>query len=705
MVGQSVTFTATVTANAPGSGTPTTTVDFFDGATLLGSGLLNGAAQATFTTSALTQGSHPITAVYAGDANFNGSTSLILTQVVNATGGTPSSTALVSSLNPSVFGQSVTFTATVTGSGPTPTGTVTFLDGATNIGSAPLNGSAVATFTTSALLVGSHPITANYAGDATYAPSLSPIVNQVVNKADTTTALISSVNPSTVGQAVTFTATVTAVAPGSGTPTGSVTFLDGATNIGSAPLNGAGQAALTTSALTQGTHPITAVYGGDANFNGSTSSIVDQVVNPAGGTPSNTALVSSLNPSVFGQSVTFTATVTGTGPTPTGSVTFMDGITPLVTVPLNGSAQASLTTSTLIVGSHPITAVYGGDTTYAGSTSPIVNQVVNKADTTTALISSVNPSTVGQAVTFTATVTAVAPGSGTPTGTVNFFDGATNIGSAPLNGSGQAALTTSALTQGTHPITATYGGDVNFNGSISSIVDQVVNAAGGTPSNTALVSSLNPSVFGQSVTFTATVTGTGPIPTGTVNFFDGVTLLGAGTLNGAGIATFTTSALAVGTHPITAAYAGDSTYAPSISPIVSQVVNGVGGTPSVTTVVSSLNPSTVGQSVTFTATVTGSGPIPTGSVTFLDGATPLATVGLNGAGQASFSTSALAQGSHPITASYSGDATYGPSTAGLTQVVNAGVAAAGIPTLDGRALAVLATLLAAVGIWLARRRL
>ncbi|MFI5120322.1 MAG: beta strand repeat-containing protein [Thermoanaerobaculia bacterium] len=706
LVGQSVTFTATVAAVAPGAGTPTGTVNFFDGATLLGPGTLNGSAQASFATSALIQGSHSITAVYGGDTSFTGSTSSILTQVVNATGGTPSSTALVSSLNPSVFGQAVTLTATVTGSGPTPTGMVTFMDGVTAIGTGTLSGSAVATFTTSVLAVGSHPITAVYAGDSTYATSTSPIVDQVVNPAATTTTVISSVNPSMVGQSVTFTATVTAVAPGAGTPTGTVNFFDGATLLGPGTLNGSAQATFATSALTQGSHSITAVYGGDTSFTGSTSSILTQVVNATGGTPSSTALVSSLNPSVFGQAVTFTATVTGSGPTPTGTATFMDGVTTLGTTALNGSGVATFTTSALAVGSHPVTAVYAGDSTYAASTSPIVAQVVNQAATTTTVISSVNPSLVGQSVTFTATVAAVAPGAGTPTGTVNFFDGATLLGPGTLNGSAQASFATSALIQGSHSITAVYGGDTSFTGSTSSILTQVVNATGGTPSSTALVSNLNPSVFGQAVTFTATVTGSGPTPTGTATFMDGATTLGTTALNGSGVATFTTAVLALGSHPITAVYAGDATYAASTSPVVNQVVNPSGGAPSVTTIVSSVNPSLVGQSVTFTATVTGSGSTPTGTVTFLDGATTLGAVALNGSGQASLSTASLTQGSHSITAAYGGDATYAPSTANLNQLVNPVVvgAAAEIPALDGRALLGLAGLLAAVGIWLTRRK-
>jgi hypothetical protein len=123
-----------------------------------------------------------------------------------------------------------------------------------------------------------------------------------------------------------------------------------------------------------------------------------------------TTLASSANPSVVGQSVTFTATVTGSFPT--GTVTFRDGATVLGTVALNGSGIATLSTSVLAVGSHSVTAVYSGDANNSASTSPSLIQVVNKASTTTTLTTSPNPSLFGQVVTFTATVSAIAPGGG-----------------------------------------------------------------------------------------------------------------------------------------------------------------------------------------------------------------------------------------------------------------------------------------------------
>lgn len=187
------------------------------------------------------------------------------------------------------------------------------------------------------------------------------------------------------------------------------------------------------------------------------------------------------------------------------------------------------------------------------------------AATSTALVSSLNPSTVGQSVTFTATVTGASP-----SGTVQFMDGAGNLGSPVAVSGGVAQISTSSLTAGTHPITAVYSGDANNATSTSPAVSQAVNAVTAGATTTAVVSSVNPSQLGQSVTFSATVTGTNP--TGSVQFLDGGTSLGSGTLSGA-VATLSISSLTPGTHPITAVYAGDVNNATSTSPAVVQTVN------------------------------------------------------------------------------------------------------------------------------------
>src|SRR5439155_26027386 len=150
---------------------------------------------------------------------------------------------------------------------------------------------------------------------------------------------------------------VSVVSPGAGTRTGTVTFKDAGTSIGSGTVNASGVATFPTTALAIGAHSITAEYGGDANFNGSTSSTLAQTVNKAN---SATALASSLNPSYFGDIVTFTATASAVSPgtgTPTGTVTFKDTATTLGTGTLS-SGQATFAISSLTVSNHVISAVY-----------------------------------------------------------------------------------------------------------------------------------------------------------------------------------------------------------------------------------------------------------------------------------------------------------------------------------------------------------
>lgn len=297
--------------------------------------------------------------------------------IVNPTATT---TTITSSPNPSVFGQSVTFTATVTSSGGVPVGTVTFTEGSTVLASnVAVDGSGHASFSPSALVVGSHTITASFTGNAPWgnssgSDSASP---QVMNKDATTTTVSSSANPSVFSQPVTFTATVTANSPGSGVPTGTVTFKNGSTTLGTLSLDANGHATFTTSSLAVGSPSITAAYNGDSSFNTSTSSALTQTVNNDGTTSSVT---SSLNPSNRGQTVTFTATVVANSPgtaVPTGSVTFKDGTKNLSTKTLNSSGQATFSTSSLARGSHSITVVYGGSSSFLTSTSPVLTQNVN----------------------------------------------------------------------------------------------------------------------------------------------------------------------------------------------------------------------------------------------------------------------------------------------------------------------------------------
>ena len=498
-----------------------------------------------------------------------------------------STSLLASSPDPSTFGQPVTFTATVVSRLPSPpSGTVAFIDNSNMaiLSQETVGSSGTATFTTSSLAVGIHVITAYYYSlnvpvDTSSSAPLTQVVNPIkIGTTTTTTTLASSSTPSISGQPVTFTATV-APTSGTGRPTGTVQFFDGTTQIGSETLNPTtGTATFATSSLAVGNHTIRAEYLGDSKDAGSTSAGVVQSVNQINTT---TALASSSTPSISEQPVTFTATVTPTSGTgrPTGTVQFFDGTTQIDSETLNPTTgTATFATSSLAVGNHVITAQYLGDQNDASSTSAPLTQVVNPikigTTTTTALASSSTPSISEQPVTFTATV-APTNGTGRPTGTVQFFDGTTQIGSKTLDPTtGTATFVTSSLAVGNHVITAQYLGDQNDAGSTSAPLTQVVNPI--TISTTTLASSPNPSTFGQNVTFTATVTptsGTGR-PTGTVQFFDGTTKIGSGTLDATtGTTTFATSSLAVGNHSITAQYLGDQNDAGSTSAPLTHVVN------------------------------------------------------------------------------------------------------------------------------------
>jgi uncharacterized repeat protein (TIGR01451 family) len=477
--------------------------------------------------------------------------------------GVPTPVSLLSSANPSLVGQSVTFTATVTGSGTTPTGTVTFMDGSTTLATVALNSSGGAAYSTSALSAGSHNIVASYSGDSTYGVGSAPL-NQYVEWA-TTTTLQSSLNPSTYGQQVTFTATVSSSSGSAAT--GSVTFDDGSNVLGTVQLNSSGVASLTTSStsLNAGSHSITAMYGGSDSYMGSTSTPLTQLVQPG---TTTTALTSSLNPASVGQNVIFTANVTGAGATPTGTVTFQNGSFTLATVPLNSSGSAAYATSTLTVGSHNITASYSGDSNY-GTSSALLTETIEKWSTKTSLQSSLNPSTYGQSLTFTATVTSSS--GNVVSGSVTFYNGSKALGTTALNSSGVSSFTTSrqALIAGSHAIKAVYGGSATYKSSTSPHLNQVINAE---PTTTSLSSSPDPSSVGQMVTFTAVVKTAVGTPTGTVVFQDGSNSIGTATLDSSGTAQLGTSSLAAGQHSITAQYGGSNNYAASTSAVLTQTV-------------------------------------------------------------------------------------------------------------------------------------
>jgi hypothetical protein len=291
----------------------------------------------------------------------------------------------------------------------------------------------------------------------------------------TTTTLSSSLDSSALGQSVTFTATVSPALA-----TGSIQFNIDGNDVGTPVALASGIATFSTSLLTEGTHTIQATYGGDGSFIGSVSDPLTQTVGPAGPALSTTVVASSLNPSTFGQDLTFTASVTGGGAPPTGTVQFtVDGSDVGTPVDLIGGVATFSTPTPLSVGSHPVTATYSGSTDYSTSSGSLT-QVVNKVATATTVASNDTNAKAGDTVTLTATTTWVAPGAGTPTGDVVFrlTSGTTTlqVASVPIDVSGVTTYTwvVDSTQVGRWTLTATYSGDANFTGSTSSGISQRV---------------------------------------------------------------------------------------------------------------------------------------------------------------------------------------------------------------------------------------
>jgi sugar lactone lactonase YvrE len=292
----------------------------------------------------------------------------------------PATVLLSSSPNPSISGNQVLFSVQVINqAGIVVTGTVTLLDGPNTIATLTLMNGNASVFISN-LPVGQHSITASYGGDINDAAAVSSPLLQVVTvapaNASTTTLLTSSANPSNLGQTINLNASVSTVTVGQAVPTGTISFLDGSSTLGTANLN-AGTASLALSTLALGTHSLTVVYSGSSSYTGSTSPVLPQVV-VAPNAVTTTSLTASADPIGVGSNLTLYTTVVAASmgqAVPTGSVSIMDGTNNLGTVSLS-SGTASVNTSSLSVGTHFLTAVYSGSTTYNASTSPVLTEIV-----------------------------------------------------------------------------------------------------------------------------------------------------------------------------------------------------------------------------------------------------------------------------------------------------------------------------------------
>lgn len=562
----------------------------------------------------------------------------------------PTSLAITSTTGNTVYGQGVTFTATASSIGGTPTGNVVFSIGGVQQPAATMTGG-VATLTTSSLAVANYTVSASYAGSSNFSGSSATLSGgHRVNIASTTTALSSSPRPSNYGQPVTLTAVVSANAPSTSTPTGNVIFsIDGVDQPAVAVV--AGTATLVTTSLLAGSRDIVAKYQGTTAHSPSSATLAGrQTVNAVATT---TTLALSPNPSTFGQAIVATATVAATGITPVGNVVFTVDNVARAPVPIVGGI-ATLSDSTLAVGSHTISVEYFGTNNFVGSASAPSTQTVAKANTTTSVT---GPGAIvyGQPAVYTANV--ISSG-GIPTGTVTFS--IDNVPQTPVTlVAGQAIFTASGLVGGTRIIEAHYNGAASFNASTGSL-------SGGQPvtvatTATALTLPAASSLFGEAVTVSAKVTSVAGTPDGFVVFtVDGTPRPQVPLTNA--IASLTLTGLSASTHAISAAYVGTSSFVASAAASANHVV-----TPAVTitSVSGAPEPSVVGQDVTFTARITSPGGTPTGTVAFsIDGTVVAPSVNLVN-GEASLSRSNLSIGNHPVSVTFSGSANFLASSGNL----------------------------------------
>jgi hypothetical protein len=331
------------------------------------------------------------------------------------------------------------------------------------------------------------------------------------SKAKPVIVLTSSASVSSVyGQPVTFTATVSPSAPGNGTPTGSVTFRHDGNSFANQPvtLDANGKATFSTPGLVAGTHTITAIFSGDANFSSATAPNLTQSVTMNNTVvsilPSSTLVNKATNgyQAPYSTNVTFTVVVTGQAPgiihPPAGdAVTITDKVgtttTTITTGMLDASGRFSFSTRNFTAGTtHVIKALFGGDSNFKSGTSLAVGETVIKAPITNTVNASANPATVGTALAITASIADAVSGATAagfiPTGVVFFrdtFNGVTStIGSSngiALNSSGQAILsfTPTVAQVGTHSITAIYTGSPSFAGKASAALAVVVKSSQG----------------------------------------------------------------------------------------------------------------------------------------------------------------------------------------------------------------------------------
>ncbi|MGA7833669.1 MAG: Ig-like domain-containing protein, partial [Acidimicrobiales bacterium] len=694
-VGSPVTYTATVTPTSSYAGPPTGTVSFATTTGVIpgcGAVALSQLTPDTATCSTTYSGAVDdlVQAIYGGDS----------LDAASENYATTSTTLSSSDSGSAVVGETVTYAAIVAdqsgdASQPTPAGTVAFSDGDGVISNCAdqslglVGTDEVATCSVSYSSLSSpdpDTVTASYSGDSATFPSTATL-SETVTQAQTTTVVNATPESSlglVVGQPVTYTASVSVNAPGSGAPTGSISLSDTAGAVASCTGLAVGgsnpeSVSCTTAYTAAMADNVTATYSGDTNFAGSASTTLVETVDPA----STTTVLSSPSSSiVVGQSTTFTAIIGVVAPgagSPTGGVTFSDtaGVVgdacpsqSLTTVDSTLEATCTVTFQSALTSPDKVSASYNTDGNFASSTSSTIDLAVTPAQTTTTLEADNHSVVAGQPVTYTASVGVLAPGAGSPTGTVSFTGTngvaiamCTNVtvASAPSSPI-TASCTTSYASPGDETVEATYNSDGNYATSSAQLTESVSKDT----TTALLTASPDPAVTGTPTVLTTTVLVNSPgasSPTGTVSFFSASSTLcssvslKSGASGETATCSVTYSSMKKNLQAITAVYSGDANEEGSTSPVLDLAVTHA----THLNVVASPSPASYGQRVDIRAN--GLPGAATGTISVDINSTQLCSIVLGTSPATCTPMSPLAPGSYRVSAIYSGDSTYAPSSA------------------------------------------
>ena len=521
----------TVTVSSSG-GTPTGDVSLSVDGGAATSQTLDGNGSATFTIGSPNAGTHTLSASYAAQGNFgpsSGSGSLQVNQASDS--ASINAPAVTYNANGAV-------TVTVSSSAGTPAGSVSLSVDGGSPSTQTLDGTGAATFTITSPNAASHTLSASYAAQGNFAATGATGTLQVIPASTGMTVSAPTVTYPANG---TVTVQTTSAA---GIPTGSVSLtVDGGAPM-TMPVDATGKAQFTISSPGIGNHSLSASYALQGNFaaTGATGTLL--VIAPTTLTISAPAVTYNANGSV-------TLTVTSPSGTPTGTVSLSVDGGSATSQALNSSAQATFTIASPGAGPHSLSASYTGNFNPSIATGTLS---VNLSPTITSITSGLTAATVtGQGYNVGVKVAAVAPGAGTPTGTVIVSDGSASCIATLSGGSGTCTLTSTTAVLKT--VTATYNSDGNYL-STSTTGAHTVNKA-----STGLIvaSSETPATFGDSVVLTASLSVKTPgsgTPTGAISWTIDGQAAGTGS-------TLTIATLPVGTHTVSASYPGDLNYSGS----------------------------------------------------------------------------------------------------------------------------------------------